>query len=131
MPETVRDCTGVGYHFALRLQSYLTKVAAVVGTAGMVNLPFGAAREHTDKFSTQWFVAVHASIPFLAMLRKAIIMPRHAILFTVAGTVLGQGAGARLERRRRLRAQGEAAQGACAREAQGAARGDRPALAVG
>ena len=84
----------------LRPQALGYKAAAAVGIAALVNLPFGAAREHTSKFSWQWAVAVHASIPFLAMFRKAAIMPRYAILFTVAGAVLGQGAGARLERRR-------------------------------
>ena len=37
----------------------------------MANLPLGAAREHTKKFSFEWFVAVHASIPFVVSLRKA------------------------------------------------------------
>ena len=90
----------------LRPQALHYKAAAAVGISALVNLPFGAAREHTSKFSWQWAVAVHASIPFLAMFRKAAIMPKYAILFTVAGAVVGQGAGARLERRR-LRAREE------------------------
>merc|ERR1719201_2344976 len=84
----------------LRPQALHYKAAAAVGISALVNLPFGAAREHTSKFSWQWAVCVHASIPFLAMFRKAAIMPRYAILFTVAGALVGQGAGARMERRR-------------------------------
>lgn len=55
------------------------------GTAVAANLPCGMWREHTRKFSPQWFLAVHATIPFVAMLRKAVLMPKWAILLTVAG----------------------------------------------
>ena len=55
------------------------------GTAIAANLPCGAWREHTRKFSPQWFLAVHATIPFVASLRKAVLMPKWAILLTVAG----------------------------------------------
>ena len=57
-------------------------------------------REHCEKFSGAWFAAVHASIPFIAMLRKAVIMPKYAILFTIAAAVAGQAMGAKIERRR-------------------------------
>ncbi len=43
---------------------------------------------------------VHATIPFIAMLRKAVVMPKWAIAYTVASAVLGQIMGARLERQR-------------------------------
>ena len=55
------------------------------GTAIAANLPCGAWREHCKTFSPQWFLAVHATIPFVAMLRKAVLMPKWAILLTVAG----------------------------------------------
>jgi hypothetical protein len=85
---------------ALRPQALHTKLAAVAAVTAAVNLPLGIVREHTEKFSWQWIVAVHASIPFVAMLRKAIIMPKYAILFTIAAAVAGQAVGARLERKR-------------------------------
>lgn len=47
------------------------------------NLPCGAWREHTRKFSPQWFLAVHATIPFVAMLRKAVLMPKWAVALTL------------------------------------------------
>ncbi len=84
----------------LRPQHLLVKCLAVGGTAALVNVPCGMAREHTEKFSLGWFVAVHASIPFIAMLRKAVIMPKYAIIFTIAAAVAGQAIGARLERQR-------------------------------
>jgi hypothetical protein len=40
------------------------------------------------------------TIPFIAMLRKAVIMPKYAILFTICSAIAGQAIGARLERRR-------------------------------
>ena len=43
---------------------------------------------------------MHATIPFVAMLRKAVLMPRWAILLTIAGAVAGQQVGATLERAR-------------------------------
>ena len=55
------------------------------GTAIAANLPCGVWREHTTKFSPQWFLAVHATIPFVAALRKAVLMPKWALLLTVAG----------------------------------------------
>ena len=48
----------------------------------------------------QWFLAVHASIPFIAMLRKAVIMPKIAIACTIACAIAGQAMGARMERDR-------------------------------
>ncbi|PNW70224.1 hypothetical protein CHLRE_17g710900v5 [Chlamydomonas reinhardtii] len=84
----------------LRPQALPIKLMAVVMTTAALNVPCGMWREHTDKFSSQWFMAVHATIPFIAMLRKAVIMPKYAILFTIAAAIAGQAMGAKLERRR-------------------------------
>eukprot|EP00197_Chlamydomonas_leiostraca_P011322 CAMPEP_0202866116 /NCGR_PEP_ID=MMETSP1391-20130828/7207_1 /ASSEMBLY_ACC=CAM_ASM_000867 /TAXON_ID=1034604 /ORGANISM="Chlamydomonas leiostraca, Strain SAG 11-49" /LENGTH=381 /DNA_ID=CAMNT_0049546037 /DNA_START=20 /DNA_END=1165 /DNA_ORIENTATION=+ len=84
----------------LRPQALPIKLLAVGATTAAVNLPCGMWREHTEKFSAQWILAVHASIPFIAMLRKAVIMPKYAILFTIATAIAGQAMGAKLERRR-------------------------------
>uniref|UniRef100_A0A7I4FGN3 Uncharacterized protein n=1 Tax=Physcomitrium patens TaxID=3218 RepID=A0A7I4FGN3_PHYPA len=83
---------------ALRPQALPTKVLAI-GMVGMaLNVPLGVWREHTKKFSPQWFLAVHATIPFIAMLRKAVVMPKYAIAFTIGSAILGQAVGARAER---------------------------------
>jgi hypothetical protein len=84
----------------LRPRALPMKLLAVSMTGGLVNLPLGAAREHLEKFSPGWFVAVHASIPFVAMLRKAVVMPQWAIVATIASAVAGQIIGARIERHR-------------------------------
>jgi hypothetical protein len=69
---------------------------ALLGMAA--NVPLGVWREHTKKFSPQWFAAVHAAVPFIAMLRKSVNMPRTAMVFTIAASILGQTIGSRAER---------------------------------
>ena len=87
---------------ALRPQALPTKVLAI-GLLGMaLNVPLGVWRQHTKKFSPQWFLAIHATIPFIAMLRKAVVMPKYAIAFTIGSAVLGQAIGARAEKIRLL-----------------------------
>jgi curli biogenesis system outer membrane secretion channel CsgG len=65
-------------------------------------------REHTKKFSPQWFAAVHAAVPFIAMLRKSVVMPRTAMAFTIAASIVGQTIGSRAER---IRLRNQAAKG--------------------
>ncbi|ERN15654.1 hypothetical protein AMTR_s00048p00204150 [Amborella trichopoda] len=84
----------------LRPQPLSAKVL-VIGVLGMAaNVPLGIWREHTEKFSPSWFVAIHAAIPFIAMLRKSVLMPKSAMAFTIAASVLGQVIGSRAERSR-------------------------------
>ncbi|XP_010557876.1 PREDICTED: uncharacterized protein LOC104826736 [Tarenaya hassleriana] len=84
----------------LRPQPLPAKVL-VIGIMGMaLNVPLGVWREHTEKFSPSWFVAVHAAVPFIAMLRKSVLMPKTAMAFTIAASVLGQMIGSRAERHR-------------------------------
>ncbi|XP_071710448.1 uncharacterized protein [Rutidosis leptorrhynchoides] len=84
----------------LRPQPLPAKVLAI-GVLGMaVNVPLGVWREHTKKFSPSWFVAVHAAVPFIGMLRKSVLMPKTAMAFTIAASILGQVIGSRAERYR-------------------------------
>lgn len=84
----------------LRPQPLPAKVLAI-GLLGMAaNVPLGIWREHTKKFSPSWFAAVHAAVPFIAMLRKSILMPKSAMAFTLAASMLGQMIGSRAERHR-------------------------------
>jgi hypothetical protein len=84
----------------LRPQALGVKLLAVAATAATLNIPCGMWREHVEKFSVEWFIAIHATIPFVAMLRKAVIMPKFAIAVTIGAAVLGQVVGSRLERLR-------------------------------
>ncbi|KAJ4848589.1 hypothetical protein Tsubulata_020256 [Turnera subulata] len=84
----------------LRPQPLPAKVF-IIGMLGMaVNIPLGVWREHTKKFSVSWFAAVHAAVPFIGMLRKSVLMPKSAMAFTIAASVLGQVIGSRAERYR-------------------------------
>ncbi|CAN1237828.1 hypothetical protein LINGRAPRIM_LOCUS1978 [Linum grandiflorum] len=84
----------------LRPQPLPEKVL-VIGMLGMAaNVPLGVWREHTEKFSLSWFTAVHAAVPFIGMLRKSILMPKSAMAFTIAASILGQVIGSRAERYR-------------------------------
>ncbi|PQP99380.1 hypothetical protein Pyn_11934 [Prunus yedoensis var. nudiflora] len=84
----------------LRPQPLPEKVL-VIGALGMAaNVPLGVWREHTKKFSPSWFAAVHAAVPFIAILRKSVLMPKSAMAFTIAASVLGQVIGSRAERYR-------------------------------
>ncbi|KAK8497042.1 hypothetical protein V6N11_050866 [Hibiscus sabdariffa] len=73
-------------------------VIALLGMAA--NVPLGVWREHTKKFSVSWFVAVHAAVPFIAMLRKSVLMPKTAMALTIGASILGQVIGSRAERHR-------------------------------
>lgn len=84
----------------LRPQALPIRSLAMAGTAILANVPCGMWREHTKKFSPEWVIAVHATIPFVAMLRKAVLMPRWAIFLTITGAVAGQQMGATLEKAR-------------------------------
>lgn len=85
---------------ALRPQALPIRVLAI-GTVGlMLNIPLGAWREHYEKFSPQWILIVHASVPFVAILRKAALMPKYAMAFTIAASIVGQAIGSRAERKR-------------------------------
>lgn len=88
---------------ALRPHALPVKFAAVSAFTAAVNLPCGAWREHFEKFSPGWFLAVHLTIPVVGMLRKALLMPPYAVAITLAAAIAGQQLGARLERDRRLR----------------------------
>lgn len=93
----------------LRPKALPVKLLAV-GALGLAsNLPLGMWREHLAKFSPGWFFAIHASIPFIALLRKAVLMPPWAIVLTISASLAGQIVGARLERARLSSAFGVAA----------------------
>ncbi|KAJ6846405.1 uncharacterized protein M6B38_280680 [Iris pallida] len=84
----------------LRPQPLPSKMLAIAMLGMAANVPLGIWREHTKKFSPQWFAAVHAAVPFIAMLRKSVLMPKSAMAFTIAASILGQTIGSRAERMR-------------------------------
>lgn len=85
---------------ALRPQALPVRITAVAATSLVTNVPLGAWREHVVKFSPEWFVAIHASIPLVVLMRKGALLPQYAIIATIGCAVLGQLIGSRCERRR-------------------------------
>lgn len=84
----------------LRPQPLSAKMLAIALLGMAANVPLGVWREHTEKFSPQWFAAVHAAVPFIGMLRKSVVMPKTAMALTIAASILGQTIGSRAERLR-------------------------------
>ncbi|MBI3088330.1 MAG: hypothetical protein HYY91_05540 [Candidatus Omnitrophica bacterium] len=77
------------------------KIAVVSVICFLVNVPLGMWREHTKKFSWQWIVAIHASIPLIIALRIGLQLPLIAIPINIAAAILGQAVGARSEKKKR------------------------------
>ncbi len=61
-----------------------------------LNLPFGAYRITTRRFSWRWFVAVHLPIPFVIIMRLSLGLGWWFVPFMLAATVAGQLLGSRL-----------------------------------
>jgi hypothetical protein len=79
----------------------------LVALAVALNLPFGAWRLTTMRYSLLWFLAIHVPIPLLIVVRLAMGYGYALAPFLVAGAVAGQLLGARLYgawRTRRLEA---------------------------
>ena len=77
------------------------KIAIVSLISFLVNIPLGMWREHTRKFSWQWILAIHASIPLIIGLRIGLRLHPAAIPINIAAAVLGQLLGARSEKKKR------------------------------
>ena len=79
----------------------LAYALAIVATF-VINLPFGYWRAGVRKFSTAWFVAVHAAVPLVVALRYSLGLPFRWAIFPlfVAAYFGGQATGARLRQRR-------------------------------
>ncbi|CAN0840713.1 hypothetical protein LINGRAHAP2_LOCUS2893 [Linum grandiflorum] len=84
----------------LRPQPLPAKMLAIAMLGMAANVPLGMWKEHTEKFSLSWFAAVHAAVPFIAMLRKSVLMPKSAMALTIGASIMGQVIGSRAERQR-------------------------------
>ena len=56
----------------------------------LVNIPMGRMRERSRKFSLQWLLWVHASIPLIVFLRIWLKLHLLAIPINIASAILGQ-----------------------------------------
>ncbi len=73
------------------------RVIILVAVAFLSNLPLGYLRRGVRKFSFLWFVYIHASIPFLILLRIGMGISLWYIPFSIAFAVTGQIIGARIK----------------------------------
>jgi hypothetical protein len=77
------------------------KIAIVSVLCLLINIPMGRMRERCRKFSWQWFVWIHASIPLIIALRIGLRLHPIAIPINIAAAVLGQMIGGAPEKRRK------------------------------
>ena len=77
------------------------KIAIVSALCLLVNIPMGRMRERSRKFSIQWILWIHASIPLIIALRIWLDLPLLAIPLNIAAAVLGQTLGAIPEKKKR------------------------------
>jgi hypothetical protein len=68
----------------------------------LVNLPFGWWREGTRKLSVPWFLAIHAPVPLVIVLRRSlgVSLGWSTLPVLLLAYFLGQATGARVRRRR-------------------------------
>jgi len=74
----------------------MTKVLVLGVLAFLLNIPCGMWRARTRKFSWQWIVAIHASIPLIIWARIASHAPMWIIPLSIALAVAGQTVGGKL-----------------------------------
>ena len=77
------------------------KILLVSVLSLLVNIPMGRMRERCRKFSWQWILWVHASIPLIIALRIGLHLHPIAIPINIACAVLGQMIGGAPEKRRK------------------------------
>ena len=77
------------------------KILAVSLLSLLVNIPMGMMRERSRKFSIQWILWVHASIPLIIALRIGLKLHPVAIPINIAAAVLGQFIGGGPEKKKR------------------------------
>ncbi|HDZ86222.1 MAG TPA: hypothetical protein ENH57_00850 [Actinobacteria bacterium] len=65
-------------------------------SALIVNIPFGAWRETTRRFSVKWWLAIHISIPFIIIFRIYLGIGVIIIPASIAAALIGQILGSKL-----------------------------------
>lgn len=73
--------------------------ATLIGVLGLVlNVPLGYWRVSVKKFSKQWFLAVHLSVPLIYLLRIESGLGLKVIPFMVLAAFTGQFLGGRVRK---------------------------------
>jgi hypothetical protein len=89
------------------------KLYAIAIVVLILNIPFGYWRDNVEKFSKQWFLAVHAPVPAVVALRFAGGLGFHLITYPIliGSFFTGQLLGGKLHLRRK--SSGRLAAGSC------------------
>ena len=74
----------------------MISIAALLALAFVINLPLGWWRSRQRRLSASWFLALHASIPFLIATRFALDITFWVIPIEIAFAIVGQLTGARV-----------------------------------
>jgi len=74
------------------------KILAVSVVCLLVNIPMGVMRERSRKFSLQWILWIHASIPLIIALRIGLHLHWIAIPINIAAAIVGQAIGGASEK---------------------------------
>ncbi len=72
-----------------------TKLFILVAAAFIMNLPLGYLRQGARRFSFNWFLYIHLSIPFIIVIRLLMGVSNWFIPLSIASAVAGQLAGGR------------------------------------
>ncbi len=75
----------------------MASIGLLLLLAFAVNLPLGWWRCRRQKFSPSWFLAIHASIPFLVATRFALGLSLWIIPIEIVFAIVGQLTGARVD----------------------------------
>ncbi len=59
-------------------------------TSTLINIPLGYYRTKSEKYSIQWVLWIHASVPVIIALRKLASMPKAVIPMNIAAAIAGQ-----------------------------------------
>lgn len=80
----------------------LDKTLLIALTTLIINIPLGYWREGVKKFSVQWFMAVHAAVPLVIIMRLIAGLEWQilTITFFVVCYFLGQFIGAMIKRKK-------------------------------
>lgn len=72
--------------------------ASLIGLLGFIlNLPLGYWRASVKKYSKQWFLAVHLSVPVIYLLRVESGLSYQVIPFMILAAFSGQFVGAKVK----------------------------------
>lgn len=77
-----------------------TKLFILVAAAFMMNLPLGYLRQGAEKYSFNWFLYIHLSIPFIILIRLNMGISNWFIPLSIVSAVAGQLAGGRYRKPR-------------------------------